>query len=154
VDEFQEAKALSMHTKPVLIGPVTFLLLGKARTARFDRLTLLEALPPVITPECCRVLPSPARPGAARRAVLALDRTPAERAVFLHAYGFLAERAPKVKLLVATISQRSTTTCRRRSSCRSPGCTSMPCVPADASRRWSRPWPAGAGAKARCCRSA
>src|SRR6266704_1111728 len=47
VDEFQEAKALGIHTKPVLIGPVTFLLLGKARTARFDRLSLLDALLPV-----------------------------------------------------------------------------------------------------------
>src|SRR4029077_7685136 len=47
VDEFQEAKALGTHTKPVLIGPVTFLLVGKARTARFDRLTLLDALLPV-----------------------------------------------------------------------------------------------------------
>src|SRR5207302_1178744 len=47
VDEFQEAKALGIQTKPVLIGPVTFLLLGKARTARFDRLTLLDALLPV-----------------------------------------------------------------------------------------------------------
>src|SRR6266576_2791402 len=34
VDEFQEAKALGMHTKPVLIGPVTFRLLSKARAAR------------------------------------------------------------------------------------------------------------------------
>src|SRR5437667_11195880 len=42
-DEFQEAKALGMHTKPVLIGPVTSRLLGKARTARFDRLSLLDA---------------------------------------------------------------------------------------------------------------
>jgi 5-methyltetrahydropteroyltriglutamate--homocysteine methyltransferase len=33
---------------------------------------------------------------------LALDRTPAERAAFVHAYRFLAERAPGVKLLVAT----------------------------------------------------
>src|SRR5881296_666083 len=47
VDEFQEAKALGIQTKPVLIGPVTFLLLGKARTARFDRLALLDALLPV-----------------------------------------------------------------------------------------------------------
>src|SRR6184192_3824531 len=47
VDEFREAKALGIETKPVLIGPVTFLLLGKARTARFDRLTLLDALLPV-----------------------------------------------------------------------------------------------------------
>src|SRR5205823_10069378 len=33
---------------------------------------------------------------------LALDRTPPERAAFVRAYRFLAERAPKVKLLVAT----------------------------------------------------
>src|SRR5256885_4166804 len=47
VDEFQEAKALGFHTKPVLIGPVTFVLLGKSRAAAFDRLELLDALLPV-----------------------------------------------------------------------------------------------------------
>src|SRR5438874_123052 len=46
VDEFLEAKALGIRAKPVLIGPVTFLLLGKTRTARFDRLALLDALLP------------------------------------------------------------------------------------------------------------
>src|SRR2546428_13640802 len=33
---------------------------------------------------------------------LALDRPPAERAAFVLAYRFLADRAPKVKILVAT----------------------------------------------------
>src|SRR5437867_2671629 len=47
IDEFQEAKAQGFHTKPVLIGPVTFLLLGKTRTARFNRLDLLDAPLPV-----------------------------------------------------------------------------------------------------------
>src|SRR5213082_1197688 len=47
VDEFQEAKALGFHTKPVLIGPVTFVLLGKSRAGAFDRLELLDALLPV-----------------------------------------------------------------------------------------------------------
>src|SRR2546428_3681062 len=37
-DEFQEARALGLSAKPVLVGPVSFLLLGKARGARFDRL--------------------------------------------------------------------------------------------------------------------
>src|SRR5438045_9721844 len=46
VDEFLEAKALGIRAKPVLIGPVTFLLLGKRRSARFDRLALLDALLP------------------------------------------------------------------------------------------------------------
>ncbi len=43
LDELQEAKALGFDTKPVLIGPVTFLLLGKARKAGFNRLDLLDA---------------------------------------------------------------------------------------------------------------
>src|SRR3989454_4036278 len=43
-DEFQEAKALGLSAKPVLVGPVTFLLLGKARAAGFDRVALLDGL--------------------------------------------------------------------------------------------------------------
>lgn len=31
VDEFYEAKQISITTKPVLIGPVTYLLLGKGK---------------------------------------------------------------------------------------------------------------------------
>src|SRR5271169_1851933 len=44
VDEFREAQALGVPAKPVLIGPVTFLLLGKARGEAFDRLDLLDEL--------------------------------------------------------------------------------------------------------------
>src|SRR5437867_9455185 len=43
-DEFQEARAVGVSAKPVLVGPVSFLLLGKARAARFDRLDLLDGL--------------------------------------------------------------------------------------------------------------
>ena len=102
VDEFQEAKALGIHTKPVLIGPVTFLLLGKARTARFDRLMLLDALLPVYAEVLSRLAVAGATWVQLDEPCLALDRTPAERAAFVRAYRFLAERAPKVKILVAT----------------------------------------------------
>src|SRR2546425_1057905 len=102
VDEFQEAKALGIHTKPVLIGPVTFLLLGKARTARFDRLTLLDALLPVYAEVLSRLAAAGATWVQLDEPCLALDRTPAERAAFVHAYRFLAERVPKLKILVAT----------------------------------------------------
>ena len=102
VDEFQEAKALGIHTKPVLIGPVTFLLLGKARTARFDRLSLLDALLPVYAEALSRLGAAGATWVQLDEPCLALDRTPAERAAFVRAYRFLAERVPKVKLLVAT----------------------------------------------------
>src|SRR5438046_1321658 len=80
VDEFQEAKALGLHTKPVLIGPVTFLLLGKARTARFDRLTLLDALLPVYAEVLSRLAAAGATWVQLDEPCLALDRTPAERA--------------------------------------------------------------------------
>ena len=41
VDEFREAKALGYHTRPVLLGPVTFLKLGKSKDAALDPLSLL-----------------------------------------------------------------------------------------------------------------
>src|SRR5207245_2845919 len=102
VDEFQEAKALGIHTKPVLIGPVTFLLLGKARTARFDRLSLLDALLPVYAEALSRLGAAGATWVQLDEPCLALDRTPAERAAFGRAYRFLADRVSHVKLLVAT----------------------------------------------------
>src|SRR5437763_815456 len=99
VDEFQEAKALGIQTKPVLIGPVTFLLLGKARTARFDRLTLLDALLPVYAEVLSRLAAAGATWVQLDEPCLALDRTPPERDAFVRAYRFLAARAPKVKLV-------------------------------------------------------
>src|SRR3989442_14999536 len=43
-DEYREAKELGIETKPVLIGPLTFLLQGKCAGEEFDRLELLDAL--------------------------------------------------------------------------------------------------------------
>lgn len=47
VDHFLEAKALGIHTRPVILGPVTFLKLAKAREAAFKPLDLLARLLPV-----------------------------------------------------------------------------------------------------------
>src|SRR3954454_7543190 len=43
-DEYAEAKALGIETKPVLVGPLTFLLLSKPTEHGFDPLTLLDPL--------------------------------------------------------------------------------------------------------------
>lgn len=43
IDEFLEAKALGIHTRPVIIGPVSFLLLGKEKDEA-DRFSLLNNL--------------------------------------------------------------------------------------------------------------
>ena len=42
VDEFLEAKALGYQTRPVLLGPVTYLKLGKSKDEGFDPLSLLR----------------------------------------------------------------------------------------------------------------
>ncbi len=47
VDEFREAKSLGIATRPVLLGPVSFLLLGKMEGGTGEQLNLLERLLPV-----------------------------------------------------------------------------------------------------------
>ena len=42
--EFREALALGIKTKPVLIGPVTYLLLGKEKESGFNRIELIDRL--------------------------------------------------------------------------------------------------------------
>jgi 5-methyltetrahydropteroyltriglutamate--homocysteine methyltransferase len=102
VDEFAEALALGIRTTPVLIGPVTFLLLAKAKGAAFDRLDLLDGLLPVYA----AVLQQLGKAGAEWVQVdepcLALDRTGLELERYRAAYGFLAERSGSTKILLAT----------------------------------------------------
>ena len=47
VEEFVESKEQGITTRPVLIGPITYLLLGKCVDKPFDRLTLLKRILPV-----------------------------------------------------------------------------------------------------------
>ena len=47
LDEVDEALALGHKIKPVLLGPVTYLWLGKVKGELFERLSLLEAILPV-----------------------------------------------------------------------------------------------------------
>ncbi len=102
VEEFQEAKALGIPAKPVLIGPVTFLLLGKTRAARFDRLELLDRLLPVYAQVLSRLVAAGATWVQLDEPCLALDRTEQERDAYARAYRFLAQHVPEAKLLLAT----------------------------------------------------
>lgn len=47
LDEVDEALALGHNVKPVLLGPVTYLWLGKVKGEQFDRLSLLQDIVPV-----------------------------------------------------------------------------------------------------------
>jgi len=102
VAEFTEAKLLGITTTPVLIGPVTFLLLGKTKREGFDRLGLLDGLLPVYAEAIQQLASAGAQWVQIDEPCLALDRTAAEREAFRKAYGFLAERTGGAKLLLAT----------------------------------------------------
>ena len=102
VAEFTEAKQLGITTTPVLIGPVTFLLLGKTKRERFDRLGLLDRLLPVYAEAIQQLAAAGAQWVQIDEPCLALDRAANEREAFRKAYGFLAEKTGGAKLLLAT----------------------------------------------------
>jgi 5-methyltetrahydropteroyltriglutamate--homocysteine methyltransferase len=96
LDEFVEAKALGYHTRPVLLGPVTFLTLAKGRDVA--PLSLLDAVLPVYE----EVLAQLARAGAdwvqIDEPCLVLDLDEAQRDALKRAYRRLSVNGPKVML--------------------------------------------------------
>ncbi|MCZ6894924.1 MAG: 5-methyltetrahydropteroyltriglutamate--homocysteine S-methyltransferase, partial [Gammaproteobacteria bacterium] len=102
IDEFLEAKALGITTRPVLLGPVTFLLLGKCRDSKTRPLSLLEPLQAVYE----EVLRELAAAGAdwvqLDEPCLALDLDEAAQNALAQAYDRLSKAAPDVQLLVAS----------------------------------------------------
>ncbi len=101
-DEFEQARALGILTKPVLLGPVSFLLLGKSRVDGFDPLDLLDRLLPVYR----QVIAGLAERGAQwiqlDEPCFVQDRTDRERAALARAYADLAAARGTANLLVQT----------------------------------------------------
>ncbi|UZR28464.1 5-methyltetrahydropteroyltriglutamate--homocysteine S-methyltransferase [Methylococcus mesophilus] len=99
-DEVEEAKALRLNPKPVLIGPLTFLYLGKERQAGFSRLELLPRLLPAYAAILQRLHASGVHWVQMDEPILGLDLPPEWIEAFAPAYAALAEAGPK--LLLAT----------------------------------------------------
>lgn len=98
--EYRQAKALGIETRPVLIGPVTFLLLSKT-TDGSRALDLLDALLPVYVQLLGQLKDAGAQWVQLDEPALVQDLDEATRAAFTHAYAVLAEAA-RPKVLVAT----------------------------------------------------
>ncbi|HBT0096053.1 TPA: 5-methyltetrahydropteroyltriglutamate--homocysteine S-methyltransferase [Klebsiella pneumoniae] len=99
LDEVDEALALGHKIKPVLLGPVTYLWLGKVKGEPFDRLTLLNTILPVYQ----QVLAELAKRGIdwvqIDEPALVLELPPAWLEAFQPAYDALQGQ---VKLLLTT----------------------------------------------------
>lgn len=102
IDEYEEAKALDIPTRPVLVGPLTFLLLGKAHDKSVKPLELLDALLPVYEEVLKRLAAAGAGWVQIDEPCLVLDLEPEARAAYEPAYARLAAAAPGLKLMVAT----------------------------------------------------
>jgi 5-methyltetrahydropteroyltriglutamate--homocysteine methyltransferase len=101
-DEFSEALSSGVHTVPVLVGPLTLLVLGKIRGSDFDRLALLPNLLSIYDQVLRRLQELGAEWVQIDEPILCLDLTVEQRAAFSAAYTQMREAAPGLKLLVAT----------------------------------------------------
>ncbi|MER5793903.1 5-methyltetrahydropteroyltriglutamate--homocysteine S-methyltransferase [Streptomyces sp. NPDC001980] len=107
--ELTQALALGLAARPVLVGPVTYLLLAKPAPgvpAGFDPLTLLDRLLPVYAEVLADLRAAGAEWVQLDEPALVQDRTPAELNAVTRAYRDLGALADRPKLLVASYFDR------------------------------------------------
>ncbi len=100
--ELAEARAAGIPAKPVLLGPVTFLLLGKPGDDGVDPLSLLDALLPVYVETIERLAAGGAEWIQLDEPALVLDLTPDQLAAVERAYAALAGAKGTARLLLQT----------------------------------------------------
>jgi len=101
INEFKEANALGIKTKPVLIGPVSYLLLGKEKEEDFNRIDLLDNLLPVYFEILEKLQAEKAEYIQIDEPFLALNLTDKERSAFTKVYNEINTRFPKLKIILA-----------------------------------------------------
>ncbi|MFF0148791.1 5-methyltetrahydropteroyltriglutamate--homocysteine S-methyltransferase [Amycolatopsis sulphurea] len=101
LDEVREAKALGITPRPVLVGPVTFLLLAKADTPGFEPIELLDELLPAYVELLRRLRAEGVEWVQLDEPAFAADRSTAELNALTRAYHVLAKETERPKLLVA-----------------------------------------------------
>ncbi|MFF0273092.1 5-methyltetrahydropteroyltriglutamate--homocysteine S-methyltransferase [Streptomyces sp. NPDC004330] len=109
VAELKEAVALGLTARPVLVGPVTYLLLAKPAPGvaeDFDPLTLLDRLLPVYAEVLADLRAAGAEWVQLDEPALVQDRTPAELNAAARAYRDLGALTDRPRLLVASYFDR------------------------------------------------
>ncbi|UCD50084.1 MAG: 5-methyltetrahydropteroyltriglutamate--homocysteine S-methyltransferase [Phycisphaerales bacterium] len=102
VDEFTEAQKLGILTRPVLLGPVSYLLLGKMKTPDAQPLEMLDRLLPVYVEVIKQLETAGAEWIQIDEPVLVLDLDAAVAGAFAKAYESLAGARRGLKLCLAT----------------------------------------------------
>jgi 5-methyltetrahydropteroyltriglutamate--homocysteine methyltransferase len=102
VREFYEAKQLGIQAKPVLIGPVSYLLLGKEKESGFHRIELLDALLPVYVELLQKLEDQGATWIQLDEPYLNMDLSQQEKKAYHKAYDVLRKKFPSLKFLLST----------------------------------------------------
>lgn len=101
IDEFAEAKNAGIITKPVIIGLVSYLLLGKEKEAGFDRLDLAKNLLPVYIDILKKLVDYNVQWVQFDEPFLALDLSDKAKETYRYVYAEIRKEFPCLKVLVA-----------------------------------------------------
>lgn len=101
IDEFKEAKYSGFETKPVIIGAVSYLLLGKEKEADFDRLDLIKNLLPVYIDILNKLKDYNVEYVQFDEPFLALDLSEKAKDAFRYVYNEIKKAFPYIKTVVA-----------------------------------------------------
>lgn len=101
LDAFLEAREIGIQTRPVILGPVTFLMLGKARDGS-DPLDLLDRLLPIYRQILTEIHEAGADWVQIDEPCLALDLTEKARDSLTRAFSALTQAVPSLSLMVAS----------------------------------------------------
>ncbi|MDW9379667.1 5-methyltetrahydropteroyltriglutamate--homocysteine S-methyltransferase [Chryseobacterium sp. JV558] len=101
-NEFSGAKQAGINAKPVIIGLVSYLLLGKEKEEGFDKLDLAGNLLSVYTEILTKLQEQGAEWIQFDEPFLALDLTEKAKETYHFVYAEIRKRFPKLKLIVAT----------------------------------------------------
>lgn len=106
VDEFLEAKAAGITTRPVVLGPISYLILGKTgrdeTNAAFNPIDVLPKLLPVYTELLQKLAAAGATEVQIDEPTLVLDATANLGAEFASTYASLVAAVPELKITLAT----------------------------------------------------
>lgn len=102
IDEFYDAKQFGIITKPVLIGPLSYLLSGKEKEGGFHRLDLIKELLPVYFEIIGRLNDLGAQWIQFDEPFLTLDLSEKEQQAYKDTYQQLRRKFPFLKIEVAT----------------------------------------------------
>jgi len=102
IEEYEEALALGYQTRPVLVGPVTFLKLAKSKDAGFNTLSLLDRLLPVYIEVLRELVYRGVEWVQIDEPCLVLDLDIVGQQALHYAYAEIAKAVPQLKIMLAT----------------------------------------------------